>query len=65
MSYVKVPLKSKTGLKVLTEIKKLCTLTINTLGGKYGNGEDRKAALGSYYDRVQSIINYLYKEGLL
>lgn len=65
MSYVKVALKSKTGLKVLTEIKKLCTLTINTIKGKYGNGEDRKAALGSYYDRVQTIINYLYKEGLL
>jgi len=65
MSYVKVSLKSKTGLKVLSEIKKLCTLTINTLNGKYGNGEDRKAALGSYYDRVQTIINYLYKEGLL
>lgn len=65
MSYVKVSLKSKTGLKVLSEIKKLCTLTINTLNGKYGNGEDRKAALGSYYTRVQDIINYLYKEGLL
>ncbi len=65
MSYVKVPLKSKTGLKVLTEIKKLCTLTINTLKGKYGNGEDRRAALGSYYTRVQDIINYLDKEGLI
>ena len=65
MSYVKVPLKSKTGLKVLTEIKKLCTLTINTLNGKYGNGEDRKAALGSYHTRVLDIINYLYKEGIL
>lgn len=65
MSYVKVSLKSKTGLKVLNEIKKLCNLTINTINGKYGNGEDRKAALGSYYTRVQDIINYLYKEGLL
>lgn len=65
MSYVKVSLKSKTGVKVLSEIKKLCTLTINTINGKYGNGEDRKAALGSYYTRVQNIINYLYKEGLV
>lgn len=65
MSYVKVSLKSKTGVKVLIEIKKLCTLTINTLKGKYGNGEDRRAALGSYYTRVQNIINYLDKEGLL
>lgn len=34
-------------------------LVANTMRGKYGNGNDRKAALGSRYDEVQNTINHI------
>ena len=34
-------------------------LAIATLRGKYGNGADRKKALGSRYGEVQTLINYV------
>lgn len=35
-------------------------LAVNAIKGIYGNGQDRKNALGSRYDKVQSKINDLY-----
>lgn len=34
-------------------------LVVGVMQGKYGNGEDRKAALGSRYDEVQNMINHI------
>lgn len=65
MSEVKIDLTSKTGTAALQESIKILQLTIDTIAGKYGNGETRKKNLGNNYSKVQSIINYLYKEGLL
>lgn len=36
-------------------------LVVKTLQGKFGNGDARKKALGSKYDDVQSMINYVSK----
>lgn len=36
------------------------SLAVDVIYGKYGNGEERKQALGSYYDEVQSIVNDIY-----
>lgn len=38
-------------------------LAIATLQGKYGNGTDRKKALGSRYAEVQNLINYVNTAG--
>ena len=38
----------------------LLELATNVIKGKYGNGADRRAALGSRYDEVQAKINDLY-----
>lgn len=35
-------------------------LVANTMQGKYGNGNDRKNALGSRYDEVQNMIDHIY-----
>lgn len=62
---VKITLTSANGMPALKEAKTLLTYTINTINGKYGNGEDRKKALGKYYNNVQKIINYMYNNNLL
>lgn len=38
----------------------LLELATNVIKGKYGNGADRRAALGSRYDEVQAKVNNLY-----
>ena len=38
----------------------LLELATNVIKGKYGNGADRRAALGSRYDEVQAKVNDLY-----
>lgn len=48
----------------LKRVRSVMTKTINTIAGKYGNGEDRKTKLGADYELVQSIINLLYEGGL-
>lgn len=40
----------------------LLELAADVIKGKYGNGTDRRAALGSRYDEVQAKINDLYAE---
>lgn len=65
MASVKVTLTAANGIPALKESIKLLQYTIKTINGQYGNGEDRKKALGKYYSNVQKIINYLYNEGLL
>ncbi|MGU8065556.1 peptidoglycan amidohydrolase family protein [Streptococcus suis] len=40
-----------------TSGKTLDTLVQETLAGKYGNGDTRKAALGNQYEAVMSVIN--------
>ncbi|HEQ3639647.1 MULTISPECIES: peptidoglycan amidohydrolase family protein [Streptococcus] len=40
-----------------TSGKTLDTLVKETLAGKYGNGDQRKAALGNQYDAVMAVIN--------
>lgn len=40
-----------------TSGKSLETLVQETLGGKYGNGDQRKAALGNQYEAVMAVIN--------
>lgn len=65
MASVKVTLTAANGIPALKEAIKLLQYTIKTINGQYGNGEDRKKALGKYYSNVQKIINYLYNEGLL
>lgn len=65
MASVKVTLTAANGIPALKEAIKLLQYTIKTINGQYGNGEDRKKALGKYYSNVQKIINYMYNEGLL
>lgn len=36
-------------------------LVYNTMVGKFGDGEERKEALGSVYPQVQAVINYIAK----
>lgn len=36
------------------------SLAVDVIFGKYGNGDERKEALGSYYDQVQDIVNEIY-----
>lgn len=37
----------------------LYDLAARVIGGEFGNGEDRKQALGDNYEKVQKIVNYL------
>ena len=41
-TYVKVKLSATNGIPALKETVKLINYTINTINGKYGNGDDRK-----------------------
>lgn len=38
----------------------LLQLVADTMNGKYGDGDDRKEALGKHYDQIQEVINYVY-----
>ena len=51
--------------EMLSEIINILQLTIDTLRGFHGSGEYRKLSLGVYYETVQSLINYIYKEKLI
>lgn len=42
-------------------VEKLVHLVCDTIGGKYGNGDERKEKLGENYDIIQKAINNLYK----
>lgn len=42
-----------------SNLYKLFEMVSDTIAGKYGNGEDRKKALGKDYSIVQMIINYI------
>lgn len=42
--------------------KTVLQLATETIYGQYGNGVDRKVALGNEYDNVQNFINELYKK---
>lgn len=64
-STVKVTLNASNGLPAIKEMVKILNYTINTINGRYGNGDDRKKALGKYYNNVQKIINYLYDNNLM
>lgn len=44
------------------DIQYLNNLVRDTLRGKYGNGVDRRKALGKHYDAVQKEINRLYRK---
>ena len=35
-------------------------MAVDVIYGKYGNGQDRKEALGNYYETVQNIVNDIY-----
>ena len=63
MAELKINVKSTNVRGVCKEIRKVLLKTIYTIDGRYGDGEERKKNLGSYYERVQSIINFLYNEG--
>lgn len=36
------------------------SLAVDVIFGKYGNGQERKDALGNYYEEVQNIVNDIY-----
>lgn len=36
------------------------SLAVDVIYGRYGNGEERKQALGDYYEEVQNIVNDMY-----
>lgn len=52
----------KTNQKDTKQVKldKLIELTKATMRGEYGSGVNRKNRLGSAYNAVQAIINYIY-----
>ena len=37
------------------------SLAVDVIYGRYGNGEERKRALGDYYNEVQNIVNDMYE----
>ena len=37
------------------------SLAVDVIYGRYGNGQERKNALGSYYEEVQNIVNDIYE----
>ena len=41
----------------------LLQMVADVMDGKYGTGDDRKKKLGSYYDQVQEVINYVAETG--
>lgn len=41
----------------------LRNIALRTIRGDYGNGADRKAKLGNYYDEVQKHVNEILREG--
>lgn len=43
------------------ETKSIISLAYAVLNGRYGNGEDRKKALGSLYNEVQAKVNEIIK----
>lgn len=45
------------------KLKDLAYMVIDTLDGMYGNGDERKKRLGSYYNDVQEIINTYVGKG--
>ena len=63
MSEIEIPIKAVTVRGACKEIRKVLLKVIYTIDGRYGEGEERKRNLGSYYKRVQAIINFLYNEG--
>lgn len=63
MAEIKINVKATTVRGVCKEIRKVLLKVIYTIDGRYGDGEERKKNLGSYYERVQLIINFLYDEG--
>ena len=46
--------------EVLAKLDKLIELTRATMRGEYGSGPNRRNKLGSAYNAVQAIINYIY-----
>ena len=54
--------ENKTNQKDTKQVKldKLIELTKATMRGEYGSGVNRKNRLGSAYNAVQAIINYIY-----
>lgn len=42
------------------EVNVCQSLAVDVIFGKYGNGQERKEALGSYYNEVQEIVNEIY-----
>lgn len=63
MAEIKINLRSTTVRGICKEVRKILLKTIYTIDGKYGDGEERKRNLGSSYEKVQAIINFLYNEG--
>lgn len=63
MAEIKINLRSTTVRGICKEVRKILLKTIYTIDGRYGDGEERKRNLGSSYEKVQSIINFLYQEG--
>ena len=37
------------------------SLAVDVIYGRYGNGEERKEALGDYYEETQKIVNDIYE----
>lgn len=60
MSEIKIDISGDRAGALLKDAIIILQQTINTLSGDYGNGEQRKKALGKNYSKVQSIINFLY-----
>lgn len=63
MAEIKINLRSTTVRGICKEVRKILLKAIYTIDGKYGDGEERKRNLGSSYEKVQAIINFLYNEG--
>lgn len=40
--------------------KSAYTMALNVISGIYGNGDDRKKALGVDYERTQALVNYMF-----
>ena len=43
------------------DVNIIYSLAVDTIYGTFGNGEDRKNALGEYYDQVQDVVNDMYR----
>lgn len=65
MPEIQIDLSNPKAPAMLREAIIILQQTINTLAGDYGNGDQRKKALGDNYNKVQTIINFLYREGLI